>query len=135
MLPWVSHILGFWDLIETWICDHFTLSHLQTHFDAIAADDFWKHYDHHEQFFLLCPQCFQLYLTNFYGDFSGFCHHVFKVARCRFVVNGKGLKDRRTSMVVDSSTLQISYLERSRVNDCWCLTMHVYSMQRNSLIW
>ena len=37
--------------------------------------------------------------TIFYGDFSGFCHHVFKVVCWKFVECGKGLKDSKNQKV------------------------------------
>ena len=43
----------------------------------------------HDEQFLLWAQCFQLYLTiklSFMEIFLGFCHNVFKVVCCRFVV-------------------------------------------------
>ena len=36
----------------------------------------------------------------FYGDLSGFCHYVFKVVCCSFVVCGKGLNSNLTEMTI-----------------------------------
>ena len=56
------------------------LSHLQTHFDVSAADEFWKHCGKKEKDLIV-----------FYGDVPYFLWDVFSVNRCSFVVCGKGL--------------------------------------------
>ena len=85
------HILFFFIF-----CINLSLSHLQRHFDAIAAVEFWKYCGKSRNcsWWAISPLAtmFSTSFNNyaiFYGNFSGFCHYV--LVCCRFVVCEKGL--------------------------------------------
>ena len=87
---------------RSWSHAYLTLSYLQTHFYAIAADDFWKHCGQRRNcsWWAISPLAtmFQLYLTvklSFMQMFRVFATFVFEVICCRFVVHGKGLNAKR----------------------------------------
>ena len=78
--------------------DFLTLSYLQTHFDATAAENFWKHCGQRWicSSWAISPLAtmFSTLFNNkaiFYGDFWGFCHYVSRFVCCRSVVCGEGL--------------------------------------------
>ena len=103
----VSHYVSMWERFEDSNKDRdltncssknnvLTLSRLQTHFDAISAGDFWKHCGQRWNcsWWAISPFAIMslTLFTIFYGDFSGFCHYVYKVVSYRFVVCGEGLR-------------------------------------------